>query len=319
MIPVYNCAYYLRATLASVLAQIPQEELVQIEVIDDCSTRDDSAAVVAECGEGRVAYFRQPANVGPQANFTTCIQRARGEWVHILHGDDAVAPGFYRAFKAAAEQEAAIGAALCRTTDVDGDGQPIDQSELLAERPGVLPNLIERLAVVNVIRFPSIAVRRRTYERLGGFHPDLFHSADWDMWKRIALAVPVWYEPAPLAIYRLHAQSDTSDLMRTGANIADARHAIEIAHSYLPPPVRDDMTHRARLYHGLYAIELAAQMIERRSWASARAQVVEAFRCTTSAPVVRAAAHLLPQALTELFTRPGAAGGTSPASGRLFS
>ncbi|MEO8077264.1 MAG: hypothetical protein ABI818_13115 [Acidobacteriota bacterium] len=39
------------------------------------------------------------------------------------------------------------------------------------------------------------------------------------MWKRVALAVPVWYDPAPRAIYRLHEQSDTSSLMRTGRTL----------------------------------------------------------------------------------------------------
>ena len=35
MIPTYNCANYLRETLASVLAQDPGAEIMQIEVIDD--------------------------------------------------------------------------------------------------------------------------------------------------------------------------------------------------------------------------------------------------------------------------------------------
>ena len=65
-----------------------------IEVIDDLSVQDDPAAVVREIGDSRVTFFRQPANVGPQANFTTCVQRARGYWVHLLHGDDMVRPGF---------------------------------------------------------------------------------------------------------------------------------------------------------------------------------------------------------------------------------
>ena len=38
MIPTYNCARYLRETLASVLAQDPGPDQMQIEVIDDCST-----------------------------------------------------------------------------------------------------------------------------------------------------------------------------------------------------------------------------------------------------------------------------------------
>ena len=293
MIPAYNCAEYLRSTLASVLANIPAGRAVQIEVIDDCSTRDDPEAVVAECGDARVRFFRQPANVGPQANFTTCIQRARGEWVHILHGDDLVASGFYDTLEAALRAHPDAGAAFCRTINIDASGARIDLSEPEGDEPGMHPDLIGKLAIRNVIMFPSMVVKRETYERVGGFHPALFHAADWDMWKRVALAGPVWYEPAPLAMYRLHAQSDTSALMRSGANIADARAAIDVARHYLPAAICDDLTRKARLYHGLYALEVAEEMLTRRSWRSAAAQVRESFRCSTSPAVLWAAARLV--------------------------
>jgi glycosyltransferase involved in cell wall biosynthesis len=286
MIPVYNCANYLRQTLASVLPQFGLDETVQIEVIDDCSTRDDPAQVVAACDDPRVTYYRHPENVGPQANFTACLARSRGEWVHILHGDDLVMPNFYATLRRAAESFPRIGAAFCRTINIDGDGVWIDLSEPEAKVAGVVSHLAERLAVCNVILFPSIAVKRSTYEAVGGFHPALFHSADWDMWKRVALRVPVWYEPAALAMYRQHVHSDTSNLMRTGANIADARHAIEIARNYLPVSVRDHLTRRARLYHAKYALEIADQMIERGSWSSAVAQVREALQCSRSVSIL---------------------------------
>ena len=56
MIPTYNCVNYLRETLASVLAQDPGPEIMQIEVVDDHSTKDDPAAVVEELGCGRVGF-----------------------------------------------------------------------------------------------------------------------------------------------------------------------------------------------------------------------------------------------------------------------
>lgn len=302
MIPVYNCARYLRPALSSVLSQIPTTEAVQIEVVDDQSTRDDPAAVVAGCGDGRVVYFRQPANLGPQANFTSCIQRARGEWVHILHGDDLVAPGFYDAFMRAARAHPDIGAAFCRTVNIDADGHTVDVSPRECDASGIHRTLLERLAVHNLIMFPSIAVKRSTYERLGGFHPALFHAADWDMWKRVAVTVPVWYDPEPLAMYRVHGDSDTSHLMRSGANIADARHAIDIARRYLPADARDEWTRRANVHHGLYAVELAEQMIERRAWRAAWAQTREAFRCSVSAPIARGVSGLALRAVVSLLT-----------------
>jgi glycosyltransferase involved in cell wall biosynthesis len=303
MIPVYNCAEYLGFALRSVLAQLPPGHHTQIEVVDDCSTQDDPEAVVTEDGLGQVAYFRQPRNVGPQANFTTCIQRARGHWVHILHGDDMVAPDFYRTFESVARQHATVGAAFCQTINIDARNARIDLSPLEREVAGIHTNLIERLAVENLIMFPSIAVKRQTYERVGGFHPQLFHSADWDMWKRIALATDVWYEPRPLAMYRLHTDSDTSTLMRTGANIADARHAIAIAREYLPKERTAQLSSQALEYHALYALEIAQKMVARRSWGAARAQVREAFRCSQSRRVVAGALALACQAATQLAGR----------------
>jgi glycosyltransferase involved in cell wall biosynthesis len=45
MIPTHNCARYLRETLTSVLAQDPGPDVMQIEVVDDHSTKDDPEQV----------------------------------------------------------------------------------------------------------------------------------------------------------------------------------------------------------------------------------------------------------------------------------
>jgi hypothetical protein len=92
MIPVFNCAHLLEQSLKSVLAQDPGADRMQIEVIDDCSTKDDPARVVEEIGKGRVSFYRQPQNGGAINNFNTCIKRSRGKLVHILHGDDWIEP-----------------------------------------------------------------------------------------------------------------------------------------------------------------------------------------------------------------------------------
>jgi glycosyltransferase involved in cell wall biosynthesis len=111
MIPSHDCAPYLRETLASVLAQDPGPDRMQIEVVDDGSP-DDPRAVVDELGRGRVDFFRQSRNVGHVANFHTCVERSRGRLVHLLHGDDCVRDGFYAAMERLLEREAGAGADL---------------------------------------------------------------------------------------------------------------------------------------------------------------------------------------------------------------
>src|SRR5277367_1859957 len=85
MIPVYNCSQYLTNNILSVLAQDPGAERMQIEVVDDCSTDTDVESLVQEIGKGRVKYFRQHENVGSLRNFETCINRATGRYIHLLH------------------------------------------------------------------------------------------------------------------------------------------------------------------------------------------------------------------------------------------
>jgi hypothetical protein len=262
---------------------------MQIEVVDDRSWTDNPEEVVWKTARRRVSFFQQPVNRGPQANFTDCVRRATGEWVHVLHGDDMVAAGFYDALRRASEAAPDIHAFFCGVTTIDEHNRALDAFDFGATAPGIVTDLIEQLAVQNLIMFPSIVVRRRAYEELGGFHPALFHAADWDMWKRVAVHYPVWYEPRRLALYRIHAQSDTSRLMQTGANIADARHAIEIAAAYLPPETGARLTASARRYHALYAMELAHEMAAAGRWRPCWGQLFEGLRCSRDRAVWTAA------------------------------
>ncbi|MBA2671436.1 MAG: glycosyltransferase, partial [Gemmatimonadetes bacterium] len=242
MIPTYNCAAYLRQTLESVLVQDPGPERMQIEVVDDCSTLDDPEAVVREVGAGRVAFFRQRQNVGHTANFTTCLQRARGELVHLLHGDDRVRPGFYATMEPPFLHHPEIGAAFCRAVFMDPDGTPQVLGSLEQPESGVLVDWLQRLASGQRIATPSVVVRRSVYERLGGFDRRLSCTEDWEMWVRIAAHYPVWYEPEALAEYRVkRAGSITGGARGTPELIRDLRRSIEVIRSYLsehlPAPV----------------------------------------------------------------------------------
>lgn len=293
MIPTYNCARYLRETLASVLAQDPGPDIMQIEVIDDCSTKDDPAAVVSELGRGRIQFYRQPQNVGHTKNFETCLKRARGKLIHQLHGDDCVRDGFYRKMQQAFEDNPNIGAAFCRHIFMDEHSHWRYFSELEQMESGILDNWLEKIATFQRIQTPSVVVRRDVYEKLGGFDDRLSWVEDWEMWVRIAANYPIWYEVEPLALYRKHSTSNTGRYIRTGENIRDARRCIEIIQSYLPKEVAGTLSNQAKKNWAFNALNSdAPALLNVGDFNAAVTQIQEALKCSNSIKVILPALKL---------------------------
>lgn len=288
MIPTYNCARYLRETLTSVLAQDPGSEIMQIEVIDDCSTKDDPQAVVEELGRGRVAFYRQPENVGYIKNFETCLKRSHGKLIHLLHGDDCVKEGFYRKLQSAFENNPEIGAAFCRHFYMDENGHYQGNSALEQPESGILSNWLERIAIEQRIQTPSIVVRRSVYEKLGGFDRRFSCCGeDWEMWVRIAAQYPVWYEVEPLALYRIHSNSLSRISTRTAVDTQELRMATEIMQSYLPTLAARKLSNKAKENVALYSVQdLVLQMLTLGDFTAATTQIQEALKCSYSQKVL---------------------------------
>jgi glycosyltransferase involved in cell wall biosynthesis len=289
MIPTYNCANYLRETLESVLVQDLGPDVMQIEVVDDYSTQDDPKAVVEEIGGDRVTFHRQPQNVGHTKNFQTCLERAKGQLVHLLHGDDCVLPGFYQRIQRIFELNPEVGAVFCRHIYMDEKGQW--QSVSPQEQPvsGILPNWIEQIAVRQRIQTPSMVVRREVYENLGGFDRRLSWTEDWEMWVRIAAHYPVAYEVEPLALYRQHCNSSSGRKARTGEDIKDLRKAIHIFKTYLPADRAKELSSKALDNYAEYALNTALHFTSKGDTEAALSQIKEALKCNASSKVIVAA------------------------------
>jgi glycosyltransferase involved in cell wall biosynthesis len=293
MIPTFNCAHYLEDSLGSVLAQDPGPSAMQIAVVDDGSS-DDPEAVVVRLAAGRVEFHRQPANLGVVHNLTDCIRRSRGEIVHLLHGDDAVRPGFYETMGQAFDLRPDIGAAFCRQIFIGPDGQWRAISPLERVGSGVLEDAAAHLAVEQRIMTPSICVRREVYEQLGGFHHELLCAEDWEMWVRIAAHHAVWFEVEPLALYRMHDDSNTGRNVRTGADIRFTKRAIEIISGHLPKDRAAQVAARARATYAQSALTIAQDALGRRDASTAVAQIAGAFGLDRTPRIaVRAAAAVL--------------------------
>ena len=233
MIPCYNCGEYLGDAIESVLQQDPGRSKMQIEVIDDHSTTGDIRKLVSGFG-GRVGYHRHPVNKGIAGAFNTCLKRAIGRWVHILHADDVALPGLYEAVEDVTRSTVDLAMVFTHAVAIDKTGR---WKELMhrpfMEDSGVMQDAFERLLSWNFIINPGAIVRRSVYEEVGGFAPGLSHTADWEMWMRVANHGPVFYIDRPFVGYRVHTGSDTSGSTLTGRTMREYEETVAIGLSHL--------------------------------------------------------------------------------------
>jgi GT2 family glycosyltransferase len=273
MIPTYEPGPFLVEALRGILAQDPGQAAMQIAIVDDASPTVDVAALVAAAPAGRIEIHRNPTNLGLAGNWNRGIELARGEFVHLLHQDDLILPGFYehllRGFAAGAQ----VGMAFSRHAFIDDAGHWTRRSHRERWRRGTLGHWLARISQRQRIQCPSAIVRRSVYEQLGGFRSDLTYALDWEMWVRIAAANAVWYEPQVLACYRRHRGSETSRLDRAGSIGADTLRAIEIFAKHLPKQSRERLGSRA--YQRLIKVQLrnARKLLAQGDAAHAREQL----------------------------------------------
>ena len=287
MIPTYNPrSNFLEETLTSVLQQDPGPDQMQIEVVDDGSNDDIASEVTRRVGAGRVMFHHVSEKQGLANSWNRCVERARGDWVHILHQDDIVLPGFYDLLRKGAEESHAV-AIFCRHAIANSNGHWIQLSELHRESAGQLDDWHAKITAQQLIQCAAIAVRRSVYEQLGGFLPNLHYVVDWEMWQRIASQFPVCFEPSILACYRLHGSSATSRLKLDAADVRDVRQMIELTATYHTPPRGRALASKARLWFAQIAVYNARDLLVTVGFVPAWRMIFEALRLSHNRHVVR--------------------------------
>jgi len=286
MIPVYNNTSFLSQLLERVLSQYKDSDQMEIFVIDDCSVSGDPESVVYKFGKGIVKYFRQPQNVGHSKNYDTCIKKAKGKYIHILHQDDLIREGFYARMEKSFNDNPDIGAAFCRHIFIDEKGNWLWISELEKEEDGILDNWLMKIAEKQRIQYASMVVKRKVYEDLGGFVNKEtagegweMAGEDWEMWVRIAAKYRVGYVTEPLAEYRIHRASMTSSLAKSGQNVKDIHRIIDIFSQYIPEDKKDLVKKSAAKHYANYTFENSKKILQDTDDpAAAEAQLNEALK-----------------------------------------
>ena len=290
VIPIYSTdkrSHYLLECLVSVLRQWSGEAEMEIIVVDDASPVSIKE-LIDEIGGGIIKYYRNSQNRGAYRNFNTAVAISRGQWIHLLHDDDYVLPGFYQRLRESLEKSSSsVGAAFTGYENVDEQGKVIFSQQLYKQQRGIAKGFIEKIGIANPLNMPAVVVRRSTYEHLGGYLPELNYTGDWEFYKRVSTFYDRWYEPEILARYRQHSQNITTESTLSGKNGTDIRRAIEVSEKYLS----DEITVKSRHYHFAWCLNNAIIPLKAGKISGALLLLQEALKIDNS-----------PQSVTKLFS-----------------
>jgi len=207
-IPAYNAANYIAETLDSIIQQ-REPPPYEVFVVDDCSTDDTNQIVINHPLKPKL-YINQK-NIGPPANFNKCIEYAQGEYLLILHADDVIEKDFLKDMAEILDKHTNVAMVVCLARIINKLGQIVARQRppIGFLKQGIVKDAFLKLAILNKLLTPTALVRKDIYKNIGGFNDNFQHTADYDMWMRIALYGQLYFLPKYLARFRAHISSHT--------------------------------------------------------------------------------------------------------------
>lgn len=277
VVPAYNSAGFIRATLGSVLNQTLEN--FEIIVVDDGSS-DGTADIVRSLGR-QIRVIKQ-SNQGIAVARNVGVENSHGEWVAFIDHDDLWHPQ-----KLAVQAEIIEGKSDCGvvfgefkrwhsgTPPVFPD-QDLAANEISQELSGfILPKLIE----TNWVLLSTAAFRRDVFETIGYFDPEMPPADDWDFVLRAAEVFNFIKLSQTLALYRVH--SGQTSLKLTPSNVEyDLREKFLARLDEIGGDKPDMLEIKRRQYHALFNYGLA--LYKHGHYNRARSSFNRAFRLDPS-------------------------------------
>lgn len=207
IVPVYNGAQTIRATIASVLQQTFTD--FELIVIDDGST-DDTVAVVKEFQDPRVVVHSFP-NAGQGESRNRGVKLARGEYVSFIDADDLWTPDKLALQWQALQDNLQAAVAYSWTDHIDEAGEFLRCGPHLKFEG----NVYQKLIVSDFVGSGSnVLIRKSAFETVGGFAPHLTPAEDWDLWVRLAAKYEFVVVPKVQILYRTAVNSSSFNVAK---------------------------------------------------------------------------------------------------------
>lgn len=247
-VPVYNGAATLSDCLDSITVavhRLPVDMRGQVEVIVCDNHSSDESLEMIESRNFRcpTRIVQPPAHLANRTeNWSYALAQCRGEWIQMLHADDALSEGAFTTWLEAVQSPFADGVGIVTARHAVFDDYPGDTQRLRPLFPiatVVSGRRLARWVLPLICPFvPFILLRREVFDRVGGLNPRYQLVQDWDLWRRMCTATNVLYWPALVGEWRKHATSAAYQRINMSEHLEMLAQLNSATEPAVPRPVR---------------------------------------------------------------------------------
>jgi len=207
IIPAYNAAGTIKATVESVLKQTLTD--FEIVLINDGS-KDNTLEVLNQIQDYRLKVFSY-TNSGPQKSRNRGIAIATGEYVAFLDADDLWTPDKLADQYQALQSHPEAAVAYSWTNFVEPDGKLFRRGSYISATGDVYA----RLLLVDFIESGSNPlILKQAIETVGFLDESLLGGQDWDLWLRLAARYHFAVVPKAQILHKVIPGSWSSNVER---------------------------------------------------------------------------------------------------------
>jgi glycosyltransferase involved in cell wall biosynthesis len=297
VIPCHNYGHFLRDAANSVLTGQDGVE-VRVLIIDDAST-DNSVEVAKAIAEqdSRVEVTAHSVNRGNIATYNEgLLEWADGDYTVLLSADDRLTAGALLRATQLLDANQRVGFAYGHPLHFR-EGEPLPTPRTEVRGWSIWPGQwwIERRfrSSVNCITCPEVVVRTALQKKVGGYDPRLPHTADLEIWMRLAAHADVGYvRGVDQAFYRLHGHNMSVDRTR----VVDLRQR-KLAFDVLLETCGDKLVDPDHLYRVVHrklsgeAVWHASRAYDRGQTSRVPVDELEAFALDCWPAITRSSSH----------------------------
>jgi glycosyltransferase involved in cell wall biosynthesis len=256
IMPVYNCAAYVREAVESILNQtLTALELI---IIDDCST-DGTAGIIAEFDDERIVFIRKTEKTGLVASLNMSIERARGIYLARMDGDDISKRRRLEKQVLFMEQHPDI--------DLCGTAYQLIGQEAVVYFPLAHEEIKMHLMDFSPIAHPTVIWRKDFFDQHQlRYLPEFEAAEDYELWTRVIWLGKMANMADSLLWYRQHSQQFSHTRKNKQVKNSE-RCRVIMLQKILPSAAPEDPFTRAFLFEeaALTGIDELNQILSRMS------------------------------------------------------